>query len=355
MRNLDNITAENLLRIESPELLFSFSQTEAKREYRMLAQRWHPDKHHSPQSEQVFAHIAILYKWALEKFKSGDWCEPAEKIECQKKGWQRFRLNDGSLITCKYRSHKSFELGEIWVCDNAIVFELPQNNSSFFENGRKRMHLLTFRDEPMLLEMAKYLPTIEGVHKTAASQILVICKTPDQLNLGDALGYFRSAIEPLASIGWILNGLLNIACYLEWAGLNHNSISVENVYISPLRHSVTLLGGWWYATKSGEPLSYLPETTFKNLPPDIVRTKISDRRIDLECIKHIGRKIVGTPDDTPQKFLAHVPEPIADWLTLPATESARAEYRNFKEVLFDSFGPPKFIDLNLNANLLYKE
>ncbi|MFX4865105.1 hypothetical protein ABTB62_20195, partial [Acinetobacter baumannii] len=80
-----------------------------------------------------------------------------------------------------------------------------------------------------------------------------IRKTPDQLLLSDVLSFYKTTPFPLAHAGWIINGLLNIACYLEHSRLTHNAISAETVFVSPLRHTVHLLGGWWYSTLVGQP------------------------------------------------------------------------------------------------------
>ncbi|MBS1953152.1 MAG: hypothetical protein JST89_03145 [Cyanobacteria bacterium SZAS-4] len=356
MRNLERLTADKLLSIETPESLFSNSLSEAKAEYRFLAGQWHPDRKSTPDAMRVFMHIVQLYRDARQKMASGKWNESCEKIEEQIDGWRKFRLLDGSIKTCKYRISHPFELGTTYVADNSIVFELDKEFEQLFQQGRKRIHMLPLKNNSMALEMSKYLPQVQQTFRTESSNILVVRKTPDQLLLRDVINHFGGKLTPANHIGWILNNLLNLACYLEWAGVTHNAISATTVVISPLRHNLMLLGGWWYSTKAGQVLSYIPEETLKCIPPDILRNKRADARVDLELIKSVGREILGDASGAHLTFGKSLPPDLVDWLQLPSSGSAFEDYKTFKrEVLPSAFGPPKFVNMQLDADLLYKE
>jgi hypothetical protein len=78
----------------------------------------------------------------------------------------------------------------------------------------------------------------------------------------------------------------------------------------------------------------------------------------LELIKAIGRDLIGASgtDATVMCGDKTVPEPIQEWLQLPSSGSATTDYATWKnEVLPESFGPPKFVKLNLASAELYKE
>lgn len=356
MRNLEQLTAAKLLSIETPETLFSNSAGEAKAEYRFLARHWHPDRKSTPDAMRVFMHIVQLYRDACKKIASGKWNEPCEKIEDQIRGLRKFRLLDGSIKTCKYRISHPFELGTTYVADNSIVFEVDKEFDQLFEQGRKRIHMLPLKNNSMALEMSKYLPQVQHTFKTESSNILVVRKTPDQLLLSDVINHFGGSLTPINHIGWILNNLLNLACYLEWAGVTHNAISTTTVVISPLRHNGMLLGGWWYSTKVGQVLSYIPEQTLNCIPPDILRNKRADARVDLELIKSIGREILGDANGAHLALDTGLPPDLVEWLQLPCSGSAFEDYKTFKrEVLPNAFGPPKFVNMQLDADQLYKE
>lgn len=356
MRNLKQLTAEKILSVKLPESLFSQSVCDAKLEYRVLAKLWHPDHQEGPDAMRVFIHIVELYRQARKKQNTGNWDDSCEKIESQVAGIRRFKLTDNSVKTVKYRACKSFELGRMYVSDNSVTYEIDNEFEELFEQGRKRIRMLSFKGDDMALEMSKYLPQIKHEFKTRASNIVVLRKTPDQLLLRDVLRHCNGKIEPLSHAGWILNNLYNLACYLDWAGITHNAITSSTVFVSPLRHSAMLLGGWWYATRVGQHLSFLSEDNLPSIPPDVLRSRRSDARVDLESIKTIGRELLGDATGAHLALDKSLPPDLVHWLQLPSYGDPVEEYKTFKrEVLVGAFGLPKFVDMQLDANELYKE
>jgi hypothetical protein len=356
MRDLQQLTAEKILAINLPEVLFSQSSNEAKIEYRFLARRWHPDCDPDPNAVKVFAHIAQLYRAAQVKSASGQWNKPTEKIENRIAGVRTFKLEGGASKTFQFRTVRHFELGTMFVADNFVVFEINREHEDILDNGRKRIHTLHFKDDAMALAMSKYLPQIQETFKTAQTDILKIRKTPDQLLLSDVMNHFDGQLKPIEHVGWVINNLLNVVCYLEWSGIAHNAISPETVFISPLRHSAMLLGGWWYATKLGRRITALPDRSLNYIPPDVLRSRIADVRTDLELIKSVGREMLGDITGASLAFDKDLPPDLVEWLLLPSTGRAAEDYRTFKrEVLPNAFGSPKFVNMHLDAELLYKE
>lgn len=355
MRNLDSLSAETLLAIKNPESLYTKSLYEAKREYRALARRWHPDGTDSPLAHKVFAQIVQLYQAALNKILDGTWIEPAEKIEDARPGIKTFRLIDGSLKTIHYLTARPFELGHMYIADNYVVFEVNDEFSDLFRNGRAQIRCLKYKDDDMAAEMSKFLPQIADEFRTAESRALVIRKTPDQILLADVLAHYGDGLMELEHIGWILNVLYNIACYLQWLGVAHNAFSPDTFFISPVRHSGMLLGGWWYAAEYEERLNALPDRTLKYIPSDVIDHRLADGRTDLELIKAIGREILGDADGT-QLCVNELPFDLVDFLQLPSSGCATEDYAAWKYgALPVVFGTPRFVAMNLDTHALYKE
>ena len=357
MRNLECLKAQQILSVHTAESLFSQSAAEAKREYRSLALRWHPDHSSEEQSQTVFAHIAFLYKDALEKQSSGTWLEPAEKIEEQEIGIKKFRLETGLLRKIEYYSCRKFELGEMFIGEHSVTFEIRNEFTDLFHNGRRQIRNLKFKDEAMAVEMSNYLPQIEEAFRTSNNTNVVrVRKTPDQILLADILSFYAQRLEPVEHVGWILNVLWHIACYLQWAGITHNAISTETIFISPLRHTGMLLGGWWYACTAGSALTALPDRTMNIMPLDILDSRTADHRSDLELIKAIGRELLGDPLGAKILTDTSVPSAMSSWLRMPAEENAISNYKEWKhEVLLQSFGAPYFVPMNLTSKDVYKE
>jgi hypothetical protein len=356
MRVLDQLTADRLLAVASPESLFTCSLHEAKAEYRQLVRIWHPDSNHQSIAPKVFSHIVDLYDRARRKLLDGSWKEPAEKIEQELPGLKRFRCVDGSIKSIVFERSRVFELGRSYISDHYVVYEVLSEYQDLFRVGRLRTQNLRFLDGQMAVEMASSLPQIVDVFKTADSSVLVVRKTPDQLLLADVLVHCRGRIVPIEHVGWILNVLYNLSCYFEWLGIAHNAISVDTVFVSPLRHSGMLLGGWWYAAPIGAELVALNDQSLAVIPEDIVRARRADGRADLESIKAVGRELLGDLAGASLLLDESLPRVLAEWLYLPSSGSATRDYADWKyEVLESAFGQPSFVNWNLDRKALYKE
>jgi hypothetical protein len=356
MRDLTKLTARQLLAISAPELLFSKSLDEAKREYRALARQWHPDCNRTAESEEIFAHISALYRLALKKIGHGDWYEPAEKIEQETPGQKNFRRTNGKITTIRYMTARPFELGSMYIGTNSVAFDIDDVFQDLFRDGCRQMRALKFNDGELTLELCNWLPQIVDSFKTPASNVVVLRKTPDQLLLADVLEFHKGRLPEIEHVGWILNCLYNLACYLELIGIAHNAVSPQTVFISPLRHAVMLLGGWWYATAFETRMIAVPERSLRFIPPDIIDSKRADTRSNLELIKSVGRELLGDALGVHLQLDEDLPQNMVNWLMLPSSGSAIEDYNSWKHyVLEDAFGSPKFVAMNLDSTQLYKE
>ncbi|MFN8657172.1 MAG: J domain-containing protein [Candidatus Obscuribacterales bacterium] len=356
MRNFNSLTAAKLLSIDAPELLFSRSPDEAKREYRSLARLWHPDcAHDGSAAPEIFAHINELYRLAVIKLSDGSWVEPVEKVEQETPGIKKFRRTNGTIMRVTYQKVQSFELGTMYVSPDTVTFDIEDEHRDLFLNGCQQIGALSFASAAMALEMANSLPQVVDRFKTDGSSIVVLRKTPDQLLLSDVLAHYRGRMK-VAHVGWILNCLYNLACYLQWSRLSHNGIAPDTIFISPLRHSAMLLGGWWYARPIGSPLTMVTERTLQFMPTDAMRNKRADHRTDLELIKSIGRELLGDMIGDDLKFNNKLPQNVVDWLLMPSTGNALLDYSSWKdEILRKTFGKPRFVAMKLDTTNFYKE
>lgn len=356
MRLFDSLPAKRLLSICTPEALFSEEPVEAKQEYRALAAKWHPDHCKDASASKVFQHIVQLYREAQQKQADGSWDEPHEKVEEEQWGIKHFISTRRELKQVEYISIRPFELGRIYIANHSVTFEIKNEFEDLFNNARRQIRQFRFENADMAIEMTKSLPQIEELFQTKSSLFMKMRKTPDQLLLADILNYYAKRIDPIEHLGWIINVLLNISCYLAWSGITHNAITTETVFISPLRHSGMLLGGWWYSRPTGDDLEALPDRVIELLPDYLVEERIADQRIDLELIKALGRELLG---DASGKLLLDdntLPPALPEWLLMPSSDIAIDEYRFWKyEVLEECFGAPHFVNMDLDSKELYKE
>lgn len=340
-----NVSASYILGVteDHPEKLFS-SPDALKDEYRTLIKIWHPDSHpNKDEANSVVVHLNILYKRAQEKADSGSWESYGQIILID---------TDGKKWKVPYKNRKKFEFGTLYYGPLVLAYVIDHAHSKFFENAKSMIDGLKFASDRMKDEMERFLPKIKKTFKTNDGKlVLVMSKTDDVFMLSDVVKAIGGKVDP-KHVAWMINRLHNIACYLEYAGISHNSINADTCFISPKHHSMILFGGWWYSTKVGDSVSFVPEANYDAVPSDILRTKVADTRIDRTSIRMLGRQLLG--DRSGFNLINDgVPKPLVDYLRHPVGKSAVADFTNFQDVLEASFGPKRFIKLEINPEAIY--
>ncbi|MBI1271887.1 hypothetical protein GC174_15790 [bacterium] len=341
MRNLKKLEAEKLLEITEPEALYSREPKMAREEYRSLVKAWHPDRTDHPMARTVLERLLALYREAKIKSLDGTWVEPVEKAEAEEPGRKRVRLEDGSIKAIFYYRRLPVELGNLYIDDHSVTFEIGLEFEELLKEARKTIYSLSssFADKEMAIEMSRYLPEILESFRSRHYQYLVIRKTPDQFLLADA-----GKLEK-EHVAWILNNLYNLACFLEYAGITHNAINTETVFISPLRHSVMLLGGWWYSCKTGDELKALPDSSLEIIPISILESGRAGHAADLALIKALGLCLLEKGETA-----------LRPSLSAKTADTALEEYQKWKhEALESVFGEPKFVELKMDKASLYRK
>jgi len=88
------------------------------------------------------------------------------------------------------------------------------------------------------------------------------------------------------------------------------------------------------------------------MPPQVLRSKESSTLTDLECIRHVGRELLGDPSGAHLEP-SGVPLPLVQWLKGAASHNAIEEYANWRTVLKASYGERRFVELKLDRTTLY--
>ncbi|AKA67927.1 J domain-containing protein [Clostridium scatologenes] len=339
-------TVNEILTMKEPGDLFSDSKR-IKEEYHKLTKYWHPDfNFNSKESQDVMAKVNELYFKGLDLIKNGSW---------KADGFIRLSGKDNKVYELKYNISHDFELGTMYIGNTVVLYLLDENNKDLYENAVKIIDNFTYADLGMKEEVSKYLPKIIGKFETKDNKLgIVIQKTSDLFLLNDVLDYFDGNI-PEKHAAWILSSLYNLVCYLDYAKLSHNSISLKNYFVSPKCHSGALLGGWWYAVPQGEKMLGVTEETYSIMPPKVKNTKAGDISTDLESIRLIGRELLGDKNGTNLNSKIFIPIPMINWVRGVSSSKAVEDYENWMKCLYDSFGERKFTIMNLNDTQLYEK
>lgn len=347
MADLNSLTAEMILAIPAnePERLFTGDSLVAKGEYRALAKKWHPDHNGGAEiARQVAAHINVLYQSAVQHLAQGRWEIPNLLL---------LQGTDGRTRKVRYRRRRAFELGEVFISDTVLVYLVRKDASDLFTAAERQIAGFRFADAAMQGEFARYLPRAKASFETADHHVLVLEKTADVVMLRDLVDHLGGKIPP-EHVAWMTSALLNIACYLSWAGLTHNDISPDTVFISPEKHSCFLLGGWWYSVPTGGRMRAATARTLANAPADLMSMKAGDPKVDLELVRATGRESLGDVTGAKLVYDQSLPRDMVDWLRLTSGGNAFQDYKTWQsETLTKSFGTRRFVKFDINLDAIY--
>jgi len=331
------LTASQILSLKKPENLFPGNPAEARKHFHELSRQWHPDVSEHDDCNTVYPYILKLYKEAVAKLSKGHW-----ELD------HSYIFADDHGISHKIYFHKKvqFELGHVYIGSNHISYFIDPTHKDLFNNAVRMTKEFKYASKNMEESIAHSFPKDGATLKTNDGLLFMqIPKTRDVLSLRDVIGFYKGNIDP-RHVAWIMNRLYNLCCYFTYSKITHNDISLDNLYISPEYHTALLLGGWWYSKEVGTKLKQLPVRTFKLLPWEVQNDKQALPITDLEIVRAVGREMLVDHKS--------VPQPMLDWLNMPAAEEARIEYKNWKQVLVECFGPRKFVVMDLDENTLYK-
>lgn len=306
-----------------------------------LLKKWHPDVSSHPRSKEVTSHLAEMLRVVRSRGRTGD------KDDDASGGLVSWLGSDGKHRRVRFRAQRSFELGEMYYGDGILAYRLDTTRSALFTRAVTTLSTMSFADQKMRDEMGRFLPSIKSSFMSSAAEpVLIMTKPGETYSLADLARSMGGSIPPVHA-AWIVSGMLNVLCYLEYARIMHGDISTNTVFVCPRQHSVHLFGGWWYATGFGETVDLLPSRTFRLAPRELREEKLAGGLVDRVMVRETAFEIMrGT-----------IPPPtMLDFLRMPPYGSALDDYKTWREhVLPESFGDARFVKLDVDARAVFGE
>lgn len=331
------------INLDEPERLFD--KRDHAYQYKKLAKEWHPDLNKDPKAADVFAHIGNLYQSALKKLAGGTWSVP---------GVLSLTGVDGKTRSIKYSVKKTFELGEFYVGNTLVTFAIARAHEHLVLAGLRCVGTIRYPTEDFRKSLEQYFPKVEHYFETRDHIVICVRKRKDEILLTDLLTHLKGKIDP-KHVAWLMSSLFNLASFLQINRMCINGIDADAVYVSPSKHSVSILGGWWYAAEFDKPITTLPPSTYKLAPRKLLALKQATPFLDLESIRAIGRLCLGDITGNSFRMAKDLPAPMTSFLQLPSSHSAVADYEAWVKVLEDSFGPRKFVKLDVEPEHIYNK
>jgi hypothetical protein len=343
---IEELTAAEILAIPThrPDKLFDNDADAAKKQFRELAMLWHADRNHSREAPAVFVHIKAIYDEAEKKIGTPSWTN-SNKYE--------LHIKNGRTVRRAYRVRREFELGTMYIGDAAVTYVLNKSNGQLYRNAI--MHITSFKypDAATAQQFAPMLPSLETSFEAEEGFVIVIRKTKNVLLLRDILNHLGTISD--TQTAWIFSRLAALCCYLQTtAKLTHNDITPDTIFIDPIKHSVHLLGGWWYAAPIAARalLGMSAHASLYGYPAG--RTPKPDFRNDLTLIRAVARELLGDVNGIKYRTAeSKYPRPFVEWLSAGTTGKAMADYQSWQKCRDESFGQRQFVVMQVDASTLY--
>jgi hypothetical protein len=340
------ITGDQILGIPAkrPERLFSGDPDTAKRQFRSLASRWHPDRNHDPHAAAVFAHLVGLHREAARQVADRSWRGP---------GSLRLKGTDGRAWRLRYRRRHPFELGDLYVGRTVLVFLIDSTYRPLYDRATRIVASFRYATPEMRAEVERYLPSVTRAFETQDHLVLVLRKGDDTVLLRDLLDHLGGRIDP-THVAWMISGLLSICCFFQVTGLVHAAISPDTLLVSPPQHSTMIPGGWFHAFPAGARMEAVPARTYEWVSRRLLRDRVATPRITLELVRTTGRELLGDISGASLQWDKTLPRPMIDWLNQPSGGDAFRDYELWHEVLKDSFGARRFVEMPVREADVYQ-
>jgi hypothetical protein len=319
-----------------------------KKRFRELAQAWHPDVNRDPEAVKVFAHISRLHDIAVGR-SSPTRTTKGATTRSLGKVW---KLASGGELSVRAKAVHKGALGDIVVTSKTVAYETVTGFEDVAEAEAKATAAFRFASPAMEKAMRHFLPTLSRTVDAVGTKVNIFERPSDTVLLTDLVRHMGGRIPPL-HVAWIVSSLENLACYLNWSGTAHGAISADNVLVSPSMHSTILVGGWGYATPFGKRPRALPERTLSLVPRLAVAGENVGPQVDLALIRATALELLGTSGSGGLALMKDVPDAMRMWLCLPPGQDAVTDYSSWEKCLVDSFGPRKFVKLEINPADVY--
>lgn len=310
-----------ILDIKNPLLLFNTK--DPKQTYRDLMVKYHPDKHPTKTewATDICAHISKLYN----DFTVSTQEDTVDLLQI---------LKHPGYTEQVYREKIVFTFAS-----------MPQVVSNIRQWLKSPW---VYANDNMQKEFGRYLPHIEEVH-AKAPHVYSVRKDSDTIPLHSAWEYSGKKIEA-KTVAWMISRMLNLSCYFYTKNIVYNGFLIKNLYVEPTSHLIMPYGGWWSAHPYGQKPTLMDKEALNCLPKKALSGGTKSNT-DLYLIKHTAIKLLGSP--MPASKPKDIPSPLVKWLFDPITKDPIETYREWYQVLQDSWGKRVFVPWNVASPHVY--
>ncbi len=333
-----------------PEQIFSMNPDTLDAEYENFCYAFKPAPYSTIQNFVVTKKVTELYREAKRLLSEG-----GDNVCCQGNGSLLLERTDGTMYEFQYSYSRDTKIAKMYFSEKYIVWVLPTMYRSYYENYLRKTRTPQ-KVSLNLWESVQYMmPKVVDNFETVDGHLVIVVVKPSNMvyPLREILDFYGGYLRP-EYVSAIAHRLLHFISYLEITGINHNGITLDNLFFSPGRfvdkgeeikvedvRFVGVYGGWFFSTFDNEKLKGLPKEVFEVAPEQEKHCGYSSYRVDVLAIKRVALELLGNSLDA-------VPDPMCQWLNdKDCKKNVYEEYQAWEAMNKESFGKNRFIEMDL--------
>lgn len=345
---------EEIMSASKPRDIFTMNPDTIEQEKEEYIERFKPKAYSTIKNFIVTQKIILLYRQALNQLGSND-KEYLSELS--------LTITDLNGNTNEYDFHYVYDIkiGKMYVTENNIIFVIEEKNKKYYENYIEKTKKFPKLDKEIWKRTQYTFPKVSKHFQTAEGNWVIFLDKPCRIYpLREILNYFDGRLKP-EYVASILTRLYYFVCYMDLIGMNHNGITVDNLFFAPGKtveegeaftvddmRIVGVFGGWFFTTWSDEKLTGMPKEVYETLPKDSKRSGFSSFKVDELSIKRVARELLG---DSSGENLINVPESFSNWINdFNCKKNAYEEFRAWEKVIIHSFGAHRFVEMDVSID-----
>lgn len=348
-------SVEEILSASKPSDIFTMNADTIEREKDEYIERFKPKDYSQIKNLMATQKVILLYRQALLELE-----EDNEKET--RKYFFTIHSKDGKKCEVQAYDVYDIKIGKMYVTENNIVFIISEKNKKYYENYIEKTRTFPKLKQEVWESIECMLPNIKRYFEDVdGNGVIVVAKPLKNIYpLREILNYFGGKIEP-EYVASIITRLYNFVCYMEIMGINHNGITIDNLFFAPGRtveegekytiedmRIVGVYGGWFFSTRTDEKLKGMPKEVHDVLPKGCKTSGFSSFKVDELSIKKVAYELLG---DATGENLDNVPEPLVHWINSNNIhENAYEEFCAWEKARKDSFGKHRFVEMDVSID-----
>lgn len=347
-------SAEEIMSASRPQDIFTMNADMIEQEKDEYIEQFKPQAYSTIKNFLVTQKVIQLYRQALSELGKSD----GEGVPITS-----LTISTPNGKTYEFKCHYDYDikLGRMYVTENNIVFVIKKKNKKYYDNYVAKTQRFPKLDKEVWKRIEYMLPKVSKYFKDENGDWIIIVDKPCRIYpLREILNYYGGKIEP-EYVASIMTRLYNFVCYMEVIGMNHNGITIDNLFFAPGRtveegenytvedmRIVGIFGGWFFTTWAEEKLQGVPKDIFEILPMNSRKSGFSSFEVDELSIKRVARELLG--DGTGENF-ENVPDPFVRWVNSSEIhKNAYDEFCAWERARKLSFGKHRFVEMDVSID-----